>query len=115
MTSNTAAVATHGQITLSMRANIMKVKNRGKVCISHFHIHILGTYYYSNESKYTGDWFDDNMQGFVNPQQFQSFIFYRGAIPGKTAEKSQACGRRIKCTATECIPSLMAANTKDNM
>jgi diadenosine tetraphosphate (Ap4A) HIT family hydrolase len=54
-----------GQMVQSIRVNMSTVINREKVVTSHFHIHILGTYNYSNESTYTGSWVNDNMQGYV--------------------------------------------------
>ena len=54
-----------GQMVLSMWVTMSTVKNKEKVVTSHFHIHILGIYNYSNESSYAGSWANDNMQGYV--------------------------------------------------
>jgi hypothetical protein len=65
MINSMAKVVIHGQMVLSTWVTMPTVKNKEKVVTSHFHIHILGTYSYSNKASYTGDWVNDSMQGYV--------------------------------------------------
>ncbi len=65
MINSMAKDVIRGQMVQSIMVTMSTVKNREKVVTSHFHIHILGIYNYSNESSYAGSWANDNMQGYV--------------------------------------------------
>ena len=76
----------------------------------------LGTYHYNNDSKYTGDWHDDNMSGYVRRFKNISLRFlFRGPTPGKTEGHTPAPLRTIQWTGMECTLSLTETITMGSM